>query len=339
MTPVAILSPGYPSIPGGVTDHTARVVRHWEETGHQVSVIGDCNRSPRSVAADLLKAKVRGLLIQYVPFLYGRRGLSRYPQQVAEAARAAGIHVTTFVHETWVPANRLAWLVLSPLQKRQLIRLLAVSDSAVTPVPKWRSMLGDKAQVLYVGCVLAPGPEPGEHGSVFESPAVFSPFAAGLNWEWISAAETALDAGPGLTIVGGTTEQAASHDLVGKYYRPTWNCLGRLPGPEVLASLAGAKLTFAPFIDGATGRRGSIGAPLSVGTTVLSSTGHLFDSAFEGPVEIARSLEEYVERARQLWNEPADESKRAGRLRWFADNLDGEKLDARLLRIVTAGGD
>src|SRR5690349_14592205 len=107
MTALAVLSPGFPHSPGGVTDHTQRLAGHWIGAGHTVRVIGDLDSPPESVAASLGQSGITALLIQYVPFLYGRRGLSSYPEHLARAARAAGVRVVLFVHEPWVPLTRL----------------------------------------------------------------------------------------------------------------------------------------------------------------------------------------------------------------------------------------
>src|SRR5262245_14109923 len=119
MTALAVLSPGYPASRGGVTDLTHRLVGHWSGTGHAVRVLGDLDPDPEAVAVSLAGSHVAALLIHYVPFLYGRRGLSSYPERLARSARARGIRVVLFVHEPWVPMTRLPWLVLGPLQRLQ----------------------------------------------------------------------------------------------------------------------------------------------------------------------------------------------------------------------------
>ena len=129
------------------------------------------------------------------------------------------MRVTTFVHEPWVPANRPTWLILSPLQKRQLKRLLAVSDATVTAVPAWQAQLGENAELLYVGCVQPPTEAETFEEPLLDYPVVFSPFASGLNWEWISRAERELDSGSGLTIIGADKTAVCQHPQVRRFYR------------------------------------------------------------------------------------------------------------------------
>lgn len=334
MKPVAILSPGYPTSLGGVTDHTTRIVNNWEASGFDVVVVGGCEDDPKHVVTKLAAASAHAILIQYVPFLYGRRGLSRFPRQIAVAARKHGMRVTTFVHEPWVPANRPKWLILSPLQKRQLKRLLAVSNTTVTAVPSWQKQLGDNTKLIYVSCVQPPIEAAETAKPTLESPVVFSPFASGLNWEWISRAERELNSGSGLTIIGADKTAVCQHPLVRQFYRANWDCRGRVTGDEVLRLLSRSRLVLAPFIDGVTGRRTSIAAALSVGARVLSSKGHLFDSTFDGTVSTADSLDDFITRSRQLWSTPPSTSERAERLRWFRTNLDPVTLDSQLYQEV-----
>ena len=228
---VAIVSPGFPEIPGGVTDHTARLVHHWRAAGREPLVWSQARGDTRALAAAWRDAGRTAILIQYVPFLYGRRGLSSFPGRLARAGRAAGLTVGVFVHEPWVPRTRLPWLVLSPLQRRQLLRLLAVCDVACTAVPAWRAAFAGRAELIPVGSTLGEPPA-GPAGPPLAAPVVFSPFAAGLNWEWIVAAAQALGAAPRLTIIGASWEQARRDHVAGGDAGPTRAWPGRPPARE-----------------------------------------------------------------------------------------------------------
>ena len=150
MTSVAILSPGYPDSAGGVTAHTRRLVRNWSNSGHEIVVLGGPTQGVESTADGLLQTGAKFLLVQYVPFLYGRRGLSRFPERLVRRASNAGVSVTIFVHEAWVPPTRLPWVVLGPLQRRQLRRILRLTRAVVTPVPRWKGQLRPDTKILYV---------------------------------------------------------------------------------------------------------------------------------------------------------------------------------------------
>ena len=324
---IAILSPGFPSTPGGVTDHTHRLVGHWTAAGRTVRVIGDVALDPAEGVRELAASGVTGLLIQYVPFLYGRRGLSSYPERLARAAKTAGIRVTVFVHEPWVPMTRLPWLVLGPLQRRQLLRLVRVADRVITAVPAWRAALGPQTEVLYVGSNLGPVP-PATSPTPLPAPVVFSPTAAGFRFGWIVAAARAIGAKPGLILIGTHAAEAPPH--------PDWDWRGRLPGPDALRIMAQARLMLAPFIDGATGRRTSLLAAVSSGARVISSGGPLLDPVFrDSPVLIANNEAEFVDLAVRTWNAPDAPAAREARLTWYGRHFEPAALDARLLRVVT----
>jgi hypothetical protein len=332
---VAIVSPGFPDAPGGVTDHTARLVRHWQDAGTTVHTLGVPTAAPDPQAALWHAAGVTGVLLQYVPFLYGRTGISRIPERVAQAARARGLRVTTFVHEPWVPPTRLPWIVLSPLQRRQLHRLLATSDCAATAVPAWATQLGAQVQVVPVGSTLGEPSAQVAPGPPLPAPVVFSPFAAGLAWPWIAAASAAIGAEPRLIVIGATAQELRAHHVVRRWHQAQWDCRGRLPADEALQLLARARVVLAPFVDGLTARRTSALAVLSTGATMISCNGPLFDPLFEqGPLEIAPSREEFVQRAVEAWQRPMTPTERERRLRWYRAHLDPRTLDARLLDIA-----
>lgn len=338
MSGVAILSPGYPQSLGGVTDHTHRLVSHWSTPEMPAHVLAETTAPPSEVIGALAASGIDALLIQYVPFLFGRRGVSSYPERLARTARAAGLRVTTFVHEPWVPPTRLPWLVLSPIQRRQLRRLIAVSDATVTAVPEWAAMLGPEVGVVYVGSTLGDAP-PQATEPPLEAPTVFSPFAAGLRWDWIAAAAEAI-AGPGhLTLIGAGYAEAATHHLLAPWADAQWDWRGRLPAPEVLGLLARAPLVLAPFVDGITGRRTSIMAALSSGARVVTSSGHLWDPFFaQGPIGIAATKDEFVRLARDAWARADPPSARTDRRTWYDATLAPNTLDDRLLRIVRGSG-
>ncbi|MCZ6916712.1 MAG: hypothetical protein O7I93_08045 [Gemmatimonadetes bacterium] len=335
---VAVVSPGYPENPGGVTDHTKRLVAHWTSEGHRVEIVNGTTDSAPAIADRLARLETAALLIQYVPFLYGRRGLSRFPESVARHAKARDIRVTTFVHEPWVPPTRVPWLVLSPLQRRQLRRLVSVTDEVVTAVPTWRDMLGPTAELVYVGSTLesvAPSKTP--HQPI-TSPVVFSPLASGLRWDWIEAAVRAIGAEPGLIAVGADDDAVSRAEHVKRWYRPEWRWLGHLPSTEVRSILERAPLVLAPFVDGTTGRRTSLLSAQSAGARVMAATGHLHDPMFDsGPIHVAASLQEFARMAKAVWHSTDSADERGRRLQWYAEHFDPVMLDRTLLGILMRG--
>lgn len=328
-----MVSPGHPDVPGGVTDHTTRVVGHWRAWGHEVEVLGATGVSVPEVVAQWAGRGVEAVLIQYVPFLYGRRGVSRFPERLARALRGRGLRVVTFVHEPWVPATRVPWLVLSPIQRRQLRRLVALSGVVVTPVPAWVGLLGGPTRLLYVGSTLGEPEDLPSGEPPLAAPVVFSPFASGLRWDWIAAAVEA--AGSGLLVVGSDREAALKHRVVGRWVRQEWEFAGRLPATPVLRLLARARLALAPYVDGVTGRRTAAMAALSVGAPLLTSSGPLYDPAVgEGAIAVAATRAQFADAARAAWSYPPPAGERSRRLVWYRDRLHSAALDQKLLDML-----
>lgn len=331
MRAVAIASPGYPHTPGGVTDHTARLVRHWSALGLDVTVLGTIP-PPEELPAIWTASGIGSVLIQYVPFLFGRRGISRFPERLARAARDERMRVVVFVHEPWVPPTRLPWLILSPLQRVQLRRLMKLCDAVITPVPAWQRMLGHDAQVLPVSSTL--GDPPANPPAPLDAPLVFSPFAAGLAWDWIVAGVEAIDRG--LVVVGADAITAINHPTVGRWADHRWDWRGRRTAPEVLEALMAAPLVLAPFVDGMTGRRTSALAAMSTGARTLSSEGPLVDPMYRmSPMRLAETREEFARLAAEWWHAPDQPESRAARVQWYRVHLDPQTLDRRLLEILT----
>jgi hypothetical protein len=168
---------------------------------------------------------------------------------------------------------------------------------------------------------------------LLDAPVVFSPFAAGLRWKWIAAAQQAI--GAGLIVLGADETAARQHPIVGSYFDPTWEWRGRLPAAEVLETLGRAPLVLAPFIDGMTGRRGSALAALSAGARIVSSEGPLFDPLYRtSPMVLANSREEFADEAARTWKTSDTAEARAQRIAWYHEHLDPHKLDERLLALL-----
>ncbi len=254
MTHVVLLAPRLPE-DGGVAHHTQRLVAAWRDAGCEVTVDSSSPLRPERQVDNWADAGATALLVQYVPFLYGRFGLSRGLARLVRLARGTGLRVTLFVHEPWVPPTRLPWLILSPLQRRQLLTLVRLADRTVTAVPAWAPILGADVEIIYVGSNLG---EPPQTPEAVDSPVLFSPFAAGLNWEWIGAAADAISATPGLVVLGADADAARTHTATRASFRAEWDWRGRLPADEVLRIAGGAPIALAPFTDGPTGRRRGI---------------------------------------------------------------------------------
>jgi hypothetical protein len=187
-------------------------------------------------------------------------------------------------------------------------------------------------EVILVGSTLGEPPAELPSEPALPAPVVFSPFAAGLAWDWIVAAARAIAAEPGLIIIGTDWEAAQRHPALRGRASPRWDWLGHLDGSSALKLLARSRLVLAPFIDGLTGRRTSALAAVSVGAHLVSSQGPLFDARFaSGPVALAGSQAEFTELAARLWRSEDSPESRRQRLEWYRAELDPQRWDQRLL--------
>ena len=258
-----------------------------------------------------LELGVRSLLIQYVPFLYARRGLA--PLLIASVARAAriGVRVGLFIHEPWVPPTRLVWRLTGPPMRRQLLALVRHADAVFTPVPAFADLVrpavrpGVPCRVVPVGsnvpvvaadraaCRRALG-----LGSEDIAVGVLSPAAAGALTSWVVAAAAATLSRPEVhwLIVGNRSDTEPPGFPDGTRVRR----LGWLPADDLSRTLRALDIAVAPFTDGLTLRRTSAMAALAHGVPLVSSRGPLFDPALADAAVCAADPEEFTAEVQHL---------------------------------------
>jgi hypothetical protein len=240
-----------------------------------------------ALPATAARLGLRSLVIQYVPFLYARRGVS--PSLVLAVDRLArhGVAVVLVLHELFVPYTRAAWLVTGALQRAQLRLLLRRARGAFTAVPRWAEIvkgmapLGVPVRLEAIGATLSPsragreearaalGLGPGE-----VAVGVMSPSAAGYRSSWVAQAmRAAAQLGTVRWIVFGYGSDRIPFGEGGTAVR----ALGTLSAADLARTVRALDLLVAPYSDGLTMRRSSAMLALASGVPVVSSTGHLFD--------------------------------------------------------------
>lgn len=340
MSRVGLYCPVLPPVRGGLADHTLALARALAARGADVAVLGrrgdaaafgpiPCrtgvtHRPGRGGLGDACDALgVRGLLIQYVPFLFARHGVA--PTLVAGVARLAGqgVRVGLLVHEPWVPPTRLAWRLTGPLMRRQLLALVARADAVFSPVPAFLDGLraaarpGVRCEVVPVGSTIPV--VRAERAAVRASLGlgaddvalgVFSPGAAGMLPAWIArAAAGARDGRVAWVLLGAGSEREPARLPPGvRILR-----LGWLPAERVSAVLQALDVAVAPYVDGLTLRRTGAMAALAHGVAVASSRGPLFDAALEDATSCADSPEGFADAVRALVTDPRSRAALAER--------------------------
>jgi len=329
---LGLYCPDLPPVRGGVADHTLVLARALASRGIEVAVLGSrgdpaifspipCRTgvSHRPGASGLAAAcRAMGLthlLVQYVPFLFARRGLA--PLLIASVGRAArmGVRVGLFIHEPWVPPTRLVWRLTGPPMRRQLLALVRRADAVFTPVSAFADLVRPAARpgvpctVVPIGATipvlaadraecrraLGLGPEDVAVG-------VLSPAAAGALTSWVVAAAAATQPQPEVHWIvagnGSETEQPGFPE------GPRVRRLGWLPADALSRTLRALDIAVAPFIDGLSLRRTSAMAALAHGVPLVSSRGPLFDPALADATICAGDPEEFTAELRRLIDDP-----------------------------------
>jgi glycosyltransferase involved in cell wall biosynthesis len=325
---IGIYCPELPPVRGGLADHTLVLARALAARGADVVVIGrrgdpsafaplpcriGVSHRPgtRGLAAACRALGVRSLLVQYVPFLFARRGLA--PALVASATRLArdGVRIGLLVHEPWVPPTRAVWRITGPLMRRQLLALVARADAVLTPVPAFLELLRPAARPG-VPCEVAPigATVPvvsADRGAVRASLGladgdlvigVFSPGASGALGAWVVRAAAALAGDPRIAWIlfgGGSGAEPAGFPAGVRVRR-----LGWLPPERLSQVLQALDLALAPYEDGLTLRRTGAMAALAHGVALVSSRGPLFDPALDAAAACASGADAFVASARAL---------------------------------------
>ncbi len=248
------------------------------------------------------------LIVQFNQFSYGRWGLNPLLVPVLRMARrrCPSMRLAVMFHEDFVPPttwkNRVFRLWQIP-QFRALGRLADVVAFSIQPwVARYRSWF-PQAHVVHwpvgsnipdVGCSreearrrLGLDPETFVVG-------VFGTIGAGRLVDYIRAAVEHLDrAGVRFVVVyvGPHGRQLRARLPAGVSLRDA----GALPGEVVSVHLSAMDLLLAPFVDGASTRRGSMLAGLQHGVAVLSTDGPLTDAMLR------------AEHGRSLWLVPASD--------------------------------
>ena len=306
MTPrLGLYCPELPPARGGVADHTLALARALAERGTDVVVLGregdpglfdpiPCRvgvthrGGPHGLAESCAALGVGALLVQYVPFLFARRGIAPALVRSIAQLQRVGTRIGIFVHEPWVPPTRLVWRITGPLMRRQLLALVRRASAVYSPVPAFLELVrpalapGASAAVVPVGSNVPVVPSDRAATRVRLglkdsdlAIGVFSPGASGALGNWVAQAARDLSGQPAVVwVIFGTGSETQP---AGVPQGPGVRRLGWLPREDTSAVLRALDLAAAPFADGLTLRRTSAMAALAHGVALVSSNGPLAD--------------------------------------------------------------
>lgn len=344
---LAIYCPDVPPVPGGVSDHTLVLARALEARGHPPVVFanrGDPARfaplecvsrlSPLAIPAAAASHGIRTLVLQYVPFLFTRFGVSPALWRAADALAAHGIEIVIILHEPYVPFTRLPWLVTGWPQRWQLRHLVRRASFVYTPTPAFakiaRRFAGPNTRVAvvpvganYAQSKVSRDEARRELGIASDRIAigVFSPAASGFALEWVRAAAERLRARTDVVwlLLGNGSENAA-----GLLSGANVMALGRLDAGPLARAMRAIDVAAQPYVDGLTMRRGAAMLLLSNGIAMVSSSGESLDPACAAVAACEDTAEAFAQRVEQLVLDPAvraqwAEHSAAARHLWSVD--------------------
>lgn len=350
---IGLYCPHVPPIPGGVADHTLALARALDAQGTRVSVFahqGDpalfgsipctVGLAPASVGAAATAAGVRTLLVQYVPFLFARRGVSPALFAAVAGWRASGLPWAAYVHEPFVPLTRLPWLITGLPQRLQLRQLLRGARAVYTSVPQFallcRRWSGrDDIQVAPVGATIEPSRLSREAaraalgiGEGEVAIGVFSPAASGFLRSWIDVAAARVAARRQVRwfIFGHGSDASAFRRF------DAATLLGPGPPERMADNMRAMDIAASAYVDGLTLRRSSAMLALASGVPLVSNVGHLFDPSLAELAACERTQPAFADRIAKLVDDPAE------RARWVRPELYRERASIEALaRLLTAG--
>jgi glycosyltransferase involved in cell wall biosynthesis len=229
------------------------------------------------------------LLLQYMPFSYGRWGLNlSLPQAVrAIRRRQPKTRMALMVHEPFVEAKGLKSLVMTAWQRWQLREIGRAMDVIFVSIQPWAEQLArwfKNRPVVHLpigsnipesACVRA---DARRSLHIPEGRVVLGIFGRAAHGRMMGHVADAFRGvhragyAPRLLCIGevGTSVSRALPDA-------DLQCLGRLPAPEVSMALHAVDIGLAPFDDGVSCRRGSFVAMLQHGIPTVGTVGHLTD--------------------------------------------------------------
>jgi hypothetical protein len=343
-------------VPGGVSDHTLILAQSLHAFGHPPVVLarrGDPARfapitcvtglGPTDVAQAARAHGVHTVVIQYVPFLFARRGVS--PALVLGVRRmvTAGLRIAVIIHEPFVPFTRLPWLVTGFPQRWQFGYLMRSASHVYTPLPRFADVArrytgsGTTVVVAPIGATLPVSRISREEargslnlaiGTV--AIGIFSPAASGFAHAWIAAAAARLASRTDVTWV--RYGFGSDRDLPGYPTGPNVITVGETDPDTVGRVTRALDLSAAPYVDGLTMRRSSAMLALAHGIPTVSSTGHLFDPQLREMADCEPSPETFAARLETLVQNTEERRKLAARAGRYHAVASVDILAGRLLR-------
>ena len=353
---IGLYCPDIPPEPGGVSDHTLMLARALADLGARPVVLAErgdptlfeplvaqTGLKPGDVAAAAKRHGITSLVVQYVPFLFARRGVSPALMRAIYRLHRAGIRIAVVVHEAYVPWTRLPWLVTGLPQRIQFAYLVRSAVQVYAPLPKYADIArrfagkATRVQVAPIGATIPASRLTREEarerlrladGQVAIS--IFSPAASGFAHDWIAAAARKLAGHP--SVVWVRFGFGSMRPLPGYPEGANVIILGERSATDAAATMRAMDIAAAPYTDGLTMRRSGAMLALEHGVATVSSEGHLFDPSLRALADCAASADAFANRIARLVDSPAERAAVAKKAAGYAAQASIESLAARMVK-------
>jgi len=320
---LAIISGAYPPQLDGIGDHTRHIARELAGRGNRITVftsiapeaspdpdvqvvrVLDPSHPSRvlQLRALLEDGEFDEVLLQFNPFGFGPAGFTPWLPWVLQKWKAGNsrVQLSILFHETYVPPERMKFLIMLSYQFPQFAILCRLADRIFVTTDRWhkqaRAFSGGKESVLLpVGSNLPPAKtQPMETrrqlGWSNNRPVltVFGTAHVSRLLPWIGRALAELprmQLPPVLLYIGSDGSKVreicpSSVQLVDA---------GRVEAARAADLLVASDLMLAPFIDGLSTRRGSVMAAFQQGLPVVSTFSSSTDQVLLGREDLGIHL-------------------------------------------------
>lgn len=262
------------------------------------------------------------LLLQYNPFIYGRRGFNPFLPLTLRAIKKdhPGVRLAVMIHEPFVPVLDLKHALMTSWQRWQLRHLAYTADLLLCSISAWAKMFGrwfPHVPVVHVPVgsnipyVKTSRAEARANLSVDVSATVLGVFGSlhsSYLVEWVARAAHALvqEGRRPLVLYVGPTGRVLQAALGGVPLQD----VGALPAEAVSRTFAAMDVMLLPYSDGISTRRTTLMSALQHGLPVAGTMGHLTDpvlSAANGSALLLADVtaqDEFVSNVKRLCADP-----------------------------------
>jgi glycosyltransferase involved in cell wall biosynthesis len=323
-----------------IAAHTRELAAALEDLGWDVSVV----MGRAEFRAALHDSSGGWFVLQYNPFSYGRWGFAPDLLVLPARVRAHGFKFALVVHETYPPADTVRQRIIRRWQRFQLSALARRADQVLVSTEWWNERLlidAKRSGALLPSGSNLPDQRDARAGirerlGAGPETVVFACFGTNHPSRRIDLIEEALsvaaDEGTVVLLNLGSGAPKIRVPAAISVVEP-----GRQSSHDLAEHLSACDVLLAPFIDGASLRRGSIAAGMQHGLSVISTLGPSTDSLLMGQLGIvlAGSDAEFVRATLRLTRSASEreESRRAAR-RLYEEVFAWDGIATRLERAL-----